>query len=149
MNYIVYDKGSGEILIWGTADKRTFALSIDDSHDIIEDIGNPNEHYVCNKKVVKYTNEELINKASVESGFKWDVLTKTPIQVASNNDIFNMKSSAVRSKRDLLLASTDWTQTPDQLEERKIIYKEYRQALRDITEQNGFPFNVVWPVKPK
>lgn len=25
----------------------------------------------------------------------------------------------------------------------------YRQALRDIPQQDGFPFNVVWPAKPE
>jgi len=27
--------------------------------------------------------------------------------------------------------------------------RAYRQALRDITEQEGFPDNVVWPTKPE
>lgn len=38
------------------------------------------------------------------------------------------------------LALSDTTLTPEMT--------AYRQALRDITTQEGFPYNVVWPVKP-
>ena len=27
-------------------------------------------------------------------------------------------------------------------------WAEYRQALRDVPEQEGFPFNVTWPQEP-
>lgn len=53
---------------------------------------------------------------------------------------------SVRKKRNKLLAETDWwalndhTMTQDQI--------DYRQALRDITDQDGFPENVTWPTKP-
>jgi hypothetical protein len=51
-----------------------------------------------------------------------------------------------RSKRDRLLSDTDWmalsdnTMTPE--------WASYRQALRDITDQTGFPYSVIWPTKP-
>jgi hypothetical protein len=56
--------------------------------------------------------------------------------------------SEVRSRRDYLLKETDWTQLPDVPEETKLVWAEYRQALRDITEQSGFPYDIVWPEKP-
>lgn len=34
-------------------------------------------------------------------------------------------------------------------EEKKQEYRDYRQALLDITDQAGFPDNVVWPTKPE
>jgi hypothetical protein len=52
----------------------------------------------------------------------------------------------VREHRNSLIAETDWmalidnTLTPD--------WATYRQALRDITEQKGFPYSVIWPTKP-
>lgn len=52
-----------------------------------------------------------------------------------------------RSKRDSLLRSTDWTQVPD----APVIQSDwatYRQALRDITLQDGFPESIDWPVAP-
>lgn len=59
----------------------------------------------------------------------------------------------VRSQRDSKLTNTDWTQLPDAQatlsQEDKEAYLVYRQALRDITNQPGFPWdgqNIPWPV---
>ncbi len=57
-------------------------------------------------------------------------------------------AAQVRSQRDSLLASTDWTQLPDVPQTTKDIWATYRQSLRDITDQAGFPTDVVWPVRP-
>jgi hypothetical protein len=53
-----------------------------------------------------------------------------------------------RFKRDIMLKSSDWTQLPDVPQTLKESWATYRQALRDITSQSGFPTNVVWPTKP-
>lgn len=60
------------------------------------------------------------------------------------------KATAARARRDRLLAETDWlviraaetgvAMTPEQT--------AYRQALRDITTQEGFPLTIDWPVLP-
>lgn len=69
----------------------------------------------------------------------------------SDIELNNMEADAVRMERDNLLESTDKYVLPDfQLSEEKIdAVKAYRKALRDIPEQEGFPQNVVWPVKPE
>lgn len=54
----------------------------------------------------------------------------------------------VRFKRDSLLSGSDWTQLPDAPVDQTA-WAAYRQALRDITYQEGFPANVVWPTKPE
>lgn len=56
----------------------------------------------------------------------------------------------VRKKRNELLAASDWTQLKDsQLEENQLDdWQNYRQLLRDITTQPGFPEQVNWPVAP-
>lgn len=56
---------------------------------------------------------------------------------------------AVLAKRATLLVASDWTQLPDVPLETKNAWAAYRQALRDITDQAGFPFDVVWPESPK
>lgn len=58
------------------------------------------------------------------------------------------KEQAVRNERNLRLAYTDWTQLPDAplTAEQKAAYAEYRQALRDVPAQDGFPENVAWPM---
>lgn len=54
----------------------------------------------------------------------------------------------LRSKRNTLLAASDWTQLPDAPVDQTA-WAAYRQALRDVTDQEGFPANVVWPDKPE
>lgn len=57
------------------------------------------------------------------------------------------KATEVRTQRNLLLSQTDWTQVEDTSAD-KPAYAIYRQALRDISSQDGFPFDVVWPEQP-
>lgn len=58
------------------------------------------------------------------------------------------KSAVVLALRDEELRSTDWTQLLDADKKVQGDYVAYRQALRDMERQAGFPFNVEWPVKP-
>lgn len=57
---------------------------------------------------------------------------------------------AIRAERDRLLAESDWTQLPDSpLDEAdKATWAAYRQALREVPQQIGFPDEVAWPGKP-
>lgn len=57
-------------------------------------------------------------------------------------------ASEARLTRNNLLASLDWTQLADVSQAIKDMWAPYRQALRDITSQEGFPENVIWPAKP-
>jgi hypothetical protein len=54
---------------------------------------------------------------------------------------------AVRSRRNRLLSDTDWMALSDNT--MSPAWASYRQALRDITAQEGFPYSVVWPTKPE
>lgn len=53
-----------------------------------------------------------------------------------------------RLDRNRLLVETDWTQAVDVPQAIKDKFAPYRQALRDVPQQPGFPENIVWPVKP-
>ena len=57
--------------------------------------------------------------------------------------------SIYRTKREELLLSSDWTQLPDVPEATKLKYQSYRQQLRDITLQENYPVDVVWPTIPE
>ena len=61
-----------------------------------------------------------------------------------------MSDEEARAKRDKLLADTDWTQVLDSPidAETREAYRVYRQALRDIPEQEGFPEAIIWPELP-
>ena len=62
-------------------------------------------------------------------------------------------AAEVRIQRNRLLASSDWTQLADARdalgETKAAEWDAYRQALRDVPQQEGFPENVVWPTKPE
>lgn len=53
----------------------------------------------------------------------------------------------IRTRRDELLNETDWTQMKDTSlsEEKQEAYRKYRQELRDVPEQEGFPYEVKFP----
>lgn len=53
-------------------------------------------------------------------------------------------ANAARAKRDALIKETDFYVLPDYPNAPQGI-AEYRQALRDITEQQGFPHSIQWP----
>ena len=53
----------------------------------------------------------------------------------------------IRSERDNLIAATDWWATADRTMTAE--QTAYRQALRDITDQSGFPTDITWPTKPE
>lgn len=57
------------------------------------------------------------------------------------------QASAVRKTRGEKLAECDWTQVADAPVD-KAVWATYRQALRDITTQEGFPWTVTWPESP-
>jgi len=61
-----------------------------------------------------------------------------------------MTEDEAREMRNKLLAETDWTQMPDSplSNELREAYRVYRQALRDITAQEGFPASITWPELP-
>lgn len=61
-----------------------------------------------------------------------------------------VKCNEIREERNSLLLETDKYMTLDYpiSEEDRTLVREYRQALRDITKQEEFPTNVVWPEKP-
>lgn len=56
-------------------------------------------------------------------------------------------SAAAVAKRQQLLEASDWTQLPD-APVNKEAWAVYRQALRDITTQVGYPTEINWPVSP-
>ena len=50
-----------------------------------------------------------------------------------------------RIERDVLLSDSDVYALADRITEE---WRTYRQALRDIPNQSGFPDNITWPTKP-
>ena len=60
-------------------------------------------------------------------------------------------ATTARAKRDKLITETDYLLMPDYpiTTEKMASVKTYRQLLRDITKQAGFPTNIDWPPIPE
>jgi hypothetical protein len=58
------------------------------------------------------------------------------------------RAAQVRSQRTNMLAECDWTQLPDAPVDQAA-WAAYRQALRDVSKQPGFPWTVEWPAQPE
>lgn len=98
---------------------------------------DPNTHYFLNGAVVKKPEKPS------NSSF-WDAATLSWIENSQ------LKEVEVKGSRNTLLNASDWTQIPNNAltAEQQAAWATYRQELRDITQQSGYPFNVVWPVAP-
>lgn len=61
------------------------------------------------------------------------------------------KEFSVRYERDFILSRSDWTQMPDAplTDEKRAEWTTYRQELRDVPSQEGFPWDVIWPTPPE
>jgi len=57
------------------------------------------------------------------------------------------QAKSVREQRDQKLKDSDWTQVADAPVDKEV-WATYRQALRDLTAQAGFPWEVTWPDAP-
>ena len=98
---------------------------------------------------------ELIRRFAQEEGYRekrgedlsWSV-EKIPEKTEAEKREEAEKS--VRAKRDSLISETDYLLASDYPISAKDLetVKVYRQALRDVPQQEGFPFDVVWPDLP-
>lgn len=74
--------------------------------------------------------------------YLWDSVTR-----AWMPDI-ELTTKDVLRKRQIMLGQSDYTQLPDTPVADKELWAVYRQALRDITEQPGYPLQINWPTAP-
>ncbi|MDQ5882457.1 MAG: hypothetical protein QG616_2289 [Pseudomonadota bacterium] len=93
--------------------------------------------------------EKLEEAEPVKKDGKWvKEYRKRPATPEEIDAATKDKAADVRATRDALLRDTDWTQLADADKKAQGDFVSYRQALRDMPQQAGFPFNVDWPVKP-
>lgn len=86
-------------------------------------------HKIVNNELVKLTQSEIDELNADRTAFE-------------QNDLPDL----VRLERNKLLAETDYLALSDTTLSSDMA--AYRQALRDITSQSGFPTSVTWPTKP-
>jgi hypothetical protein len=76
--------------------------------------------------------------------WKW-VVSEMDDEAKASLDATQAKS--VREQRNKLIAECDWTQVADAPVDKEA-WATYRQALRDVPTQEGFPWDVTWPEAP-
>ena len=74
----------------------------------------------------------------------WTVNAKSAEEVAAADAA---QAATIRADRNTRLSACDWTQAADAPVD-KAAWATYRQALRDLTTQSGFPWEVTWPSEP-
>lgn len=81
--------------------------------------------------------------------YPWDMWDSTNQQWIDGRNIDEWKAN-IKTERDRKLYQSDWTQIPNNplTFEKQQEWAVYRQALRDVTKQSGYPLNVVWPMPP-
>lgn len=75
---------------------------------------------------------------------QYSVTPASPEQVQQRTDV---QAALLRSRRNQLLTQSDWTQLADSGADQAA-WAAYRQTLRALPQQEGFPWDVVWPEPP-
>ena len=78
---------------------------------------------------------------TAEEEAEWDAM-----EAAYAAEADTRKSEEVRNERNRLIQQSDWMANSDVTMSDE--WRTYRQALRDITAQVGFPNDVIWPTEP-
>ena len=137
MNYTIYKQTTGQIT--RTVYTYSINLQIAEGESYIDNCYDDTLYYILNNQPV-----QIPEKSSEYAEF--DYVTKQWVL----NPL--LAQTDVKNKRRQLLLGSDWTDTlsaKNRLGET--LYNQwqtYRQALRDITAQTGYPYNVVWPTTP-
>jgi hypothetical protein len=87
----------------------------------------------------------LVEATEGSIGYTYDGSTFTDPD-PSRNDVTAELIKDMRYERDNLLSTTDWTANSDVTMTTEMT--AYRQALRDVPAQSGFPSEITWPDKP-
>lgn len=141
MQYTVYEVASGKVMWSGCC------VDEDYEHQFVPDGCGILPIGVDHVKafIVDGVPEQIPERPSKNHVWNWDTHTwdmKSVSEIESEADFI------ARAKRSQMLAECDWTQLPDVPSTTKALWADYRQQLRDITSQSGYPMNISWPEKP-
>jgi DNA-binding ferritin-like protein (Dps family) len=103
---------------------------------VFEDRPVPTDEFIRDYDTAYQKVVRNISETDSTKTYGWEIVDYTVEELAAN----------VRRKRAALLMQTDIWAFSDRTMPEDI--QNYRQALRDIPEQEGFPRDVIWPIKP-
>jgi len=142
-NYIVYNSTTGQIAWTGSCPDSDLSLQAGTGQGVISGIADGLTQYV---DVSSQTVVSIPSQTDPATKFDW--VTHSWVDDTAN--YLSTLSNEVRAKRDQLLANCDWTQVTDTPlnPTQKTAWAAYRQELRDIPTQSGFPSTVTYPSLP-
>jgi hypothetical protein len=116
--------------------------------DIVEPFGFGMYDFSSQPNLGKY--EKAIEVTPVKNEFgifiqSWSI---APMSDEEKIAADSHKAELVRRERNYKLIETDWTQLADAPVNSQD-WIGYRNALRDLPSQDGFPWDIVWPIKPQ
>jgi hypothetical protein len=97
--------------------------------------------------VVEYTQNVVEGTPTQQDGEwvqVWDVTDASAEEIEQRTE---NRANEIRSQRNQKLSETDWTQVADAPVDQQA-WAVYRQELREVPEQIGFPWEVSWPTEP-
>lgn len=142
MKYVVYDPSNGRIIRFGEAPESQISTIIGSDESWLEaDCGVGMRVDINSMQLVS-----MGDPPSLYHQFDYEIMEWSDVRTAQ--EIFVSAEAAVRERRSELLKQSDWTQLPDVPLATREAWATYRQILRDITEQEGYPHTVTWPVEP-
>jgi len=128
-DYTIYNTSTGVIIANLQADS-----------DSLADLNTPTGHQWIKQKSDSET--QRVVDGSIVSKTSTDLVAATLV-----TDRYNAES-----KRLELLAKSDYVQTVDfnakLSDSARTNWQNYRQALRDVPDQSGYPSSITWPTKP-
>lgn len=105
---------------------------------VVESDGKWYTHYIAGPVFQDYVDDQGVTHTAAEQyeDYCFDIDAK--------------QGDAVRADRNQRLADSDWTQLADSPidPDAKLAWQLYRETLRLVPQQEGFPWNVQWPPKP-
>jgi Phage tail assembly chaperone protein len=120
-----------------------FSSGLPDGYVRVQPAGQPAEDAL---KVITQGQPALVDGVWTQVWVQTDKYTAEEL-AAQETNATEEKKQEVRDIRNSKLAKCDWTQLADAPVD-KAVWATYRQALRDITAQEGFPWTITWPDAP-
>jgi hypothetical protein len=136
MNYTIYSSITGQIL--RNVQTIDISIQLQSNEDYVEGFVDGTLYYIEN-------NQSVVIPPSPSQYAIFDFTTKKWVLNP------NLAISEVAQKRSTLLYASDWTQIPNNplTTAQQESWATYRQELRDIPSQSGYPYNVIWPTPPQ
>jgi hypothetical protein len=146
--YIVYNTTTGEISSNVIAESQEYLSPIADNLTYLE-VANPidNGKYYLDPQ----SQQTVAFPDKPDQYYTWNWTTKTWQDARTDEQKNTQAIKQVQDKRIQLLTSSDWVviKAMDQGTQVPEAWRTYRQQLRDITQQPGYPLTVTWPEPPQ